>query len=251
MNELPSLLDNEPAAPRLQLSDCEALIRRFRPELAANSDEFRGAVLLLLADVYGTNVDRLVRRSGLPRDFVARGIRRLIDNGWMTQPATLPRWCPTPPDCQHFWLDVEVLIGLSHRRLSDDGRPEWARVGKWVKDFEYQGARSERVAIHNEYRTIELHDPEPDLSTEDDDVELAAVAAPGPDHSFTVPEPRAREASERPRPSAGPAQAGFLGSVPADQMLGSEAASGTPATSQRGNDAGLLVGDWSSANWLS
>jgi hypothetical protein len=248
MDEI-SLLDSAPAAPRLQRSECETLIRRFRPELAEQSDEFRGGVLLLLADVYGTNVDRLVRRSGLPGDFVARGVRRLIDNGWMAQPATQPRWCPTPPDCEHFWLDVEVLLGLSQRRLSEDGRPEWAPVGKWVKDFEYLGARSERMEIHNEYRSIERHDPEPVLSADEEDEELDSAAAPVADRFLTVPEPRAREIAVRAHDSSDDDR--FLGSVPADQLLGADSSGSVPSADPRRNDAGLLVGDWSSANWLS
>nr|MBA2671058.1 hypothetical protein [Gemmatimonadota bacterium] len=106
------------------------MISEPRPELARESAEFRGGLLLLLIDAYGSNVDRLVRRSGLPREFVARGVRRLIDNGWMTQGDAASRWCENPPECRHFWLDVEVLLGLSHRRVSDTGETEWAPVGQ-------------------------------------------------------------------------------------------------------------------------
>jgi hypothetical protein len=243
MIEPPSIPESVPAPPRLQRADCEAMIRGFRPALSPDSAEFRGGVLLLLVDAYGLNVERLVRRSGLDRDFVARGVRRLIDNGWMAESGTDPRWFPTPAECGHFWLDVEVLLGLAQRRVADDGTPEWARAGEWVKDFDYQGPRHERVEIHNQYRKVVPHDPEPTFEgfdgeeTEEATAPLAAVAADG---AFGVQEPRDRVAS--------PTLSGFLGDASDAKLLGANA---RPAADGTGNDAGLLVGDWSSANWLS
>jgi hypothetical protein len=231
------------SAPR-RISEYAAMIRECRPELAPESAEFRGGLLLLLVDSYGPNVDRLVRRSGLPREFVARGVRRLIDNGWMTQGDAPARWSETPPACRPFWLDVEVLLGLSHRRVSDTGETEWAPVGQWVKDFEYQGARAENNALHNEYRKIELHDPEPDFEgPEGNGGEMSAAATPS-DAEFTVAEARDRQH---------PVASEFLGSVSADDLLGgNESADASPGRpSGAPSQPQALVEDWSGANWLS
>jgi hypothetical protein len=228
------------SAPR-RISEYAAMIRECRPELAPESAEFRGGLLLLLVDSYGPNVDRLVRRSGLPREFVARGVRRLIDNGWMTQGDAPARWSETPPACRPFWLDVEVLLGLSHRRVSDTGETEWAPVGQWVKDFEYQGARAENNALHNEYRKIEFHDPEPDFETGDGAVAETPVPA---DPEFVVLEARKRQPQATPE---------FLGRVAADDLLGGgkEVTSSTAQSSRAPDKPQILVDDWSGANWLS
>jgi hypothetical protein len=216
-----------------------------RPELARESAEFHGGLLLLLVDAYGANVDRLVRRSGLPREFVARGVRRLIDNGWMSQGDAPARWSESPPECRHFWLDVEVLLGLSHRRVSETGETEWAPVGQWVKDFEYQGARAENNALHNEYRKIELHDPEPEFEGADASDGAAPAQAVPADPEFTV-----AEARDRPPPAASE----FLGSVAVDDLLGETEKATSSAARQPIPAPGkpeVLMEDWSGANWLS
>lgn len=242
-------MDSASPPSRKPLAHYQEMIRDSRPELSEDSAEFRGALLLLLFDAVGTNVDRLVRRSGLPREFVARGVRRLIDNGWLAQQEanSETRWCERPPSCRHFWLDVEVLLGLSHRRITETGEAEWAPVGEWVKDYDYQGARSGAAGIHNQYRKVTLHDPEPVLSSESDDEEsapeLPEAAKKNPD--FGGAEAQPREAAS---------DSDFLGSVPEGELLGTDAGEEEDRTSRdepARNDADLLVSDWSGANWLS
>jgi hypothetical protein len=220
------------------------MIRRSRPDLEVDSDPYRGALLLLLVDAFGVNIDRLVRLTGMPREVVARGIRRLIDNGWASQSENGPRWCPVPPDCRNFWLDVEVLLGLSQCRIAEDGSPEWAPVGEWIKDFEYQGARAERTGLHNTYRKIALHDPEPVIEAgEHEEESEPVVPAPAPRQSdFTVIE-------SGDRTKAAP-DSGFLGVPEAGDLLDSDSEP-SDTSRARPNDAGVLVGDWSGANWLS
>jgi hypothetical protein len=221
--------------PRTSLHDHQALIRECRPELPADTPEFQGALLLLLIDTYGMNVERLVRRSGLPRDFVARGVRRLIDNGWMVPSGDALRWCEIPPACRHFWLDVDVLLGLAQRRVSETGEPEWARAGEWVKDYEYQGSRADPVSIHNEYRKIVLHDPQPEERHDAPEKADAAALEVATEADLALEGPGDRT-------SAGDAD-GLSTTTAVDRQ------SKSPPTLP--NDAGLLLGDWSSANWLS
>jgi len=228
---------------RKKLAEYQTMIEVNRPGLSPEGSEFRGALLLLMVHEIGANVARLVRRSGLPREFVARGVRRLVDNGWTADARTPSNWPEEPPSCEPFWRDVQVLLGLSHRRVTEEGQIEWAPVGEWVKDYDYQGARSGELAIHNEYRKVVLHDPEPVLVDSDDGSSTGdASQQPRADDELTVAVPTSREA-----PLDAPV---FLGGSPSD-LLGATNPPKPGKKSAAANDAALLVEDWSGANWLS
>jgi len=176
--------------PRAGLSEVLADVARARPELSPESDHHRAAVLLLLIDGTGLNVDRLASRSGFPREFVARCLRRLVDNGWRVESAGRSDSGPGAALQEHFWWDVDVALGRRLRRVTEEGDPEWAPLDRWVKEFEYAGRSSENPGVHNEYRHIPPHNPDPAPPSagaeEEDD-------AP-PTRRASVPEPADRPA---------------------------------------------------------
>ncbi|CAN5653311.1 hypothetical protein BH23GEM6_BH23GEM6_11860 [soil metagenome] len=233
---------DQPGGIRKKLAEFQTMIEVNRPGLSSESPEFRGALLLLMIDEIGANVARLVRRSGLPREFVARGVRRLVDNGWTADARTASGWPEHPPACEPFWRDVQVLLGLSHRRITGEGRVEWAPVGEWVKDYDYQGARTGDLAIHNEYRKVTLHDPEPQFARDSEDGSAGNISSvPPADDELTVAVPISRE-----EPADSPI---FLGGTPTELLGGTN----SPRTGKKppvANDAGLLVDEWGGANWL-
>lgn len=149
-----------PGGAAARVAELAALVERARPDLPPEAPERRGAVLLLLIPEAGFNVDRLVLRTGFPREFVAQCLRRLVDNAWWVDGAPPENWCADPLSCRDFWLDVDVALGRRLRRVDEHGRPEWAAVGEWVKEFEYYGPQAEEDAVHTGYREIPPHNPE-------------------------------------------------------------------------------------------
>jgi hypothetical protein len=137
------------------------LILRNRTELAPEVPESQGALLLIHAREVGPNVDRLTARTGLSRDFVARALRRLVDNSCWADGKLVENWSAEPLECPAFWRDVDVALGRKLRRLTPEMEPEWAEVREWVKDFNYRGSGSTADALPNEYYAIAKHDPEP------------------------------------------------------------------------------------------
>lgn len=168
-------------------------VARARPDLAADQPEFHAAVLLLLSAEIGYNVDRIMARTRYPREFVARCLRRLVDNGVKVDARLATRWSNEYLATKEFWLDVEVALGRYLRRTGPDGRPEWAPVGEWVKNFDFRRGESDTAAA-NEYHRIEPYDPEP--SAPDAEVAESPPRAPArpAETRFDIP--------PRPNPSA-------------------------------------------------
>ncbi len=187
-------------------------VTRARPDLNAELPEFRAAVLLLLTAEIGYNVDRIMARTRYPREFVARCLRRLVDNGVQIDARLATRWSNEYLATREFWLDVEVALGRYLRRTGEDGRPEWAPAGEWVKNFDFRRGESDTAAA-NEYHRIEPYDPEP-----------AAPDAEATDAEVSEPDPKP------PAPTR-----------PATPRL---------AIPPRPNPSAPLVESWRGTNWL-
>lgn len=142
-------------------------VERARPDLDQDSPEFRAAVLLLLASEIGFNVDRIVSRTLYPRDFVARCLRRLVDNGVRVDGHLFTTWSGENIATDDFWLDVQVALGRSLRRIGPRGTPEWAPVGDWVKDFDFRVRGDGPATTANEYHPKGSLEPGPDADTAD------------------------------------------------------------------------------------
>ncbi|HEX8694358.1 MAG TPA: hypothetical protein VF746_18195 [Longimicrobium sp.] len=116
-------------------------LRALRPDLPCGGAAFRAALVLLAAPAARFNIDRLARRTGAPRHWVAACARRLYDNGvWSARGAAYP-W--SGPEDFRFWNDVEVAEGKLLRRVDDRGRPQWAPAGAWSKEYDFVGPRSD------------------------------------------------------------------------------------------------------------
>jgi hypothetical protein len=128
----------EPSQPsRMTVADFEARIRRYNSDLEPGSVSFRAAVILLASQEYGHNIDRIARRTGFDRGFVARVARRLIDNGVWNAGVTVADWSSSDEASGTFWNDVAVAEGKMCRRIGPGGQIEWAPAGFWNKNFQY------------------------------------------------------------------------------------------------------------------
>jgi hypothetical protein len=195
---------------RNSLPEIVSEVARARPELSSESDEYRAAVLLLLIRANGLNVDRLARRAGYPREFVARCLRRLVDNGWSVEGEPAGDGAPNAALQERFWWDVDVALGRRLRRMTEDGEPEWAPINRWVKEFEYGGRSADSPVVHNEYRHIPPYNPDPVQPTGQDAAggDEAPVAEEGLE---VVADGADRAAPEVPLPAEAPRQVQWLG----------------------------------------
>jgi hypothetical protein len=121
----------------LNVTDFEARIRRYNSDLEHDSIAFRAAVILLAGLEFGHNIDRIARRTGYDRAFVARVARRLTDNGVWKGGVTVADWSSSDEASGTFWNDVAVAEGKMCRRIGAAGQIEWAPAGFWNKDFQY------------------------------------------------------------------------------------------------------------------
>jgi hypothetical protein len=213
--------------PLLRRAEAEAEVDGARPGLPEDSDERRAAVLLLLTHDGGLNIDRLVARTKYPRDFVARCVRRLVDNGWLADGEARYDWSSSGAACQPFWSDVAVALGRLLRRTSDDGRLEWAPVGGWVKHFEYSAPPAREGEVGNHDREIPAYDPEPEAPVVEAQEEPSAGESGPP-------------ARERSRSRVAPP------SVQMPRVRRPELDRSTTAPLQ----GGMLVDGWGAAEWL-
>jgi hypothetical protein len=130
--------DTHPArVSTVSIGDLEARIRRYNSDLEKDSVTFRVAVILLAGLEYGHNIDRISRRTGCERAFVARVARRLTDNGVWNAGVTVADWSSTDEASGTFWNDVAVAEGKMCRRIGPTGQIEWAPAGFWNKSFHY------------------------------------------------------------------------------------------------------------------
>ncbi len=204
-----------PSIPhRTALSMIRDQVLQVRPGLSQESPDFRAAVLLLAVAETGFNVHRLVLRTRLPREFVARCLRRLAENGLWIDGRLQFNWLDARAESPCFWLDVEVALGRKLRRVRSSGSPEWALAGDWIKDFEYAGKGSEGKQVHAVYHDTSDHDPAP----------IGAQEESQPGHE------------EAPRPSS-KRKAGAGAGAPA---VCSGATSGEA----------VMIGEWRGADWL-
>lgn len=120
---------------RMTIRDFEARIRRYNSDLGSDSVTFRAAVILLAGLEYGHNIDRIARRTGYDRPFVARVARRLTDNGVWNAGVTVADWSSDDEASGTFWNDVAVAEGKMCRRIGPTGQIEWAPAGFWNKSF--------------------------------------------------------------------------------------------------------------------
>jgi hypothetical protein len=190
------------------------------------SSEWQAALILLEAAKVGPNVDRLVLRTRLPREFVARALRRLIDNSFWLDGVLYVTWCADSGSTDGFWDDVDVALGRSLRRIGADGKPEWAAVREWVKWFEYRGVSGAPSSIQNDYHTIAEYNPDPIPSSpiHEEEADLQQHLAP--------PAPQTR--SDATSSEADVYQQRGAQSPTLSLSVGSE----------------LLIGDWATADWL-
>lgn len=230
MSSIESALPS-PDTPPDRLAAARSAIARARPDVDPGSDEFGAAILLLLSRDSGFNVDRLSARSRLPREFVARCLRRLADNGWWVDGQVLCDWGAEGAAADHFWMDVRVALGELLRRTSASGGLEWAPPHEgWVKDFEY-GARDTDREIYNRYRDLARYNPEP-------------VHTPAPPVEEEPVAERPRTMDPLLRPGAGRDARPLL--PPTDPRTPRQP--GRPG--QNGRSVPALIEAWGNADWL-
>lgn len=221
-----------PDAPPNRLAEARSAIARARPDVDPESDEFGAAILLLLSRDSGFNVDRLSARSRLPREFVARCLRRLADNGWWVDGRVHCDWGEEGAAADHFWMDARVALGGLLRRTTTGGDLEWAPPHEgWVKDFEY-GARDTEREIYNRYRDLARYNPEPVHAP----ASPTAAEQPTGGRPGTV-DPDARNGSDRGAPPPFPA--------PVPRVPGQPRRPGT-----NGQSVPALIEAWGNADWL-
>jgi hypothetical protein len=160
---IPSYAESDAAPSFAPPPTPDAIIALARAELARDCPEYQGANLLLHARETGPNVDRLARRTGYRREFVAQCLRRLVDNSCWVDGELRANWAADAAVYSaQFWLDVDVALGRCLKRINADGKPEWSPAGgDWVKDFNYRGATVADTSVHNEYYAITPYNPAP------------------------------------------------------------------------------------------
>ena len=241
---IPSALDSDQQSSvrvPLDLSQIHAEVQRSRPDLDPEDPEYRAAVLLLLIHDTGFNVDRLTMRTRFPREFVARCLRRLSDNGWWVDGADTCDWGESRASHEHFWLDVDVALARRLRRLTDGGERQWADLDGWVKEFEYAARNAQESEVYNEYRHIPPHDPGPVFvsSGEEDEEEEEGREPPVVHRSAAQPRPVPATSAPADRPA--PVNVQWLG--------GSPDAEATPTPAFPLADVRLQE-DWDEVEWL-
>jgi hypothetical protein len=158
------------SSSRLNVTDFEASIRRYNSDLEPDSVSFRAAVILLAGLEFGHNIDRIARRTGYDRAFVARVARRLTDNGVWKAGVTVADWSSSDEASGTFWNDVAVAEGKMCRRIGAGGQIEWAPAGFWNKDFQY--VASDENELSTQYRDasqdVDNHDVDKSARNDDD-----------------------------------------------------------------------------------
>jgi hypothetical protein len=106
-------------------------IRVLDPDLEPGSARFRCAVLLVAAAAVGQNIDRLARRTGYDREFVAIRARRWFDSGvWKGGASMAPAWSQQPGARPRLRFAIDAAEGALRRRTAQNGSSEWVRVGR-------------------------------------------------------------------------------------------------------------------------
>ena len=138
---VPSFAVAAPLAAPPASTDPRARLRALRPDLPCEGASFRAALVLLAAPDAGFNIDRVARRTGVPRHWVAACARRLRDNGVWGPDGARVAW--SGPEDFRFWNDVGVAEGRLLRRRDAHGKTEWAPAGAWAKAYDYVGPQAD------------------------------------------------------------------------------------------------------------
>lgn len=137
MRAEPEEIETAASGSRSAVSQIRERVRRWSPELSPDSATAEAATLLLASRVFSQNVDRLSLVTGIRREFVARCARRLVDNGVWASGRLVCAWAEEEGDSLAFWADVGVAEGKLCRRVTPEGRVEWAPAGHWRKSYDY------------------------------------------------------------------------------------------------------------------
>src|SRR5690606_2678662 len=94
-----------PRSPRKVLEEARVTIATARPDLNPDTATYQAALVLLVGGSVRFNVDRIARIAGLDRTFVARAVRRFVDNGVWLNGETVREWDERELG-PAFWRDV-------------------------------------------------------------------------------------------------------------------------------------------------
>jgi hypothetical protein len=204
--------DSESTEPASGSAAWALRARRFGIDANVGSDTYHAAILLIASAEMGQNLERLARRTGVPRPFASKCARRLIDNGVWAGGQTMSAWVSDPAAREAFAKDVAVAEGKLLRRTGPGGRMEWAPAGSWNKGYEKSdenaglSATYTDVAPRAEHAVAlpsELETPVPAKPATADAAAPIAPADPVP--VAAVPEPLEQDqgpsAPPRPAPS--------------------------------------------------
>lgn len=128
---------NAPSTSELVASFHER-VREMNPSLGRECPSYQAAVLLLSLTSLPPQIDHLSHWLSIPREFVARCIRRLVDNGVLSSEGLIGGWTGEAMVEEAFWADVNVANGMWLRRHDSRGSLEWIEAGGgWQKPYDY------------------------------------------------------------------------------------------------------------------
>lgn len=116
----------------------DARLREMEPSISRETPRYRAALLLLSLTSLPAQIDHLSHWLSIPREFVARCLRRLVDNGVLAQEGLVGGWTGDVMVEEAFWADVNVANGTWLRRHDSRGSLEWIEAGGgWQKPYDY------------------------------------------------------------------------------------------------------------------
>jgi hypothetical protein len=103
------------AKKKLTLRDFEKEVQRLDPKQKPEDSGFKTAVLLLSTLEVGPNVERLVKFTGYPKEFVRERVRRCRAGGIFRGGKIACEWFDENGGIA-LWCDVLVAEGMLERR---------------------------------------------------------------------------------------------------------------------------------------
>lgn len=147
-------------------SDARACVNELSSRLAAanpalDPDSFtaKAALLLLVAERLGQNIDRLSRLTGCERELVARCARRWHDSGVWDAGQTVSPWVEHGPSHPSLWKDVKVAEGVLWRTTGADGTIHWVAPGARIEPQEPQSLDPVRPELYRRKRGAPASEP--------------------------------------------------------------------------------------------